>query len=322
MRIGILPLVIWGLIAGSIFAWGRSAAANNGGRMSPTADAARPKSATPLLTWVDEPTGETLFTSEDLVRFDWERQLFEMKRDRAMDFETWADGNIGLDRKFVVRDKQGVIYRGTFVQAITSGIYAGPVILLVNLEKKPPLYQIDQGYPETPGEERFAPRLQAALAQAGLLGAIDEGHRVPPLMRVGAAGSDGKQGLGFKAYYYLETFRPGEKARVSLVVQQKSGALKADSLEVKLETFDRDKHPLLKTTLSGLPFAGRERQSFSVRFDPWDRAGKLLKAAEQGDPISITLTLAAKKKTKTGMRAAGQWELTIPGFILPKPGKH
>ncbi len=81
------------------------------------------------LSWVDEVTGETLFTVEDIVRFDWERQVFELERSRAMDL-TARFRTYGQCRGFRVQDAQGIIYRGSFFSAASSMAYRGPTILM------------------------------------------------------------------------------------------------------------------------------------------------------------------------------------------------
>jgi hypothetical protein len=38
-----------------------------------------------FVEWVDQTSGRVLFTLADIVRFDWDRQVFELKHERAMD---------------------------------------------------------------------------------------------------------------------------------------------------------------------------------------------------------------------------------------------
>ncbi|MFW6108692.1 MAG: hypothetical protein ACOC8D_02650, partial [bacterium] len=127
-----------------------------------------------LPRWADSRTGEVWFSVGDIVRFDWEKQLFELSRRRAMGVMV---NELRLRRKFTLRDGQGVIYRGAFTSPASSFGFAEPAIVLGPLGDgpRPPLFRIDAGYPGKIGgrDDRFAPRLKAALERAGVLAAID-----------------------------------------------------------------------------------------------------------------------------------------------------
>jgi hypothetical protein len=126
--------------------------------------------------WIDVENGEVLFDIDDIVRFDWEKQIFELTRSSAMDFMAEL-GTVGVQgRKFIVRDGQ-TIYEGTLVTPFSSFSFHGPVIksTLPDDRIEPPLFRIDGGYPTDfeKGDTRFSERLKKALEQVGVLGEID-----------------------------------------------------------------------------------------------------------------------------------------------------
>ena len=75
--------------------------------------------------WVDDKTGRVLFDAKDIVRFDWEKQIFELSRRRAMDLTV----HMREVSQFAIRDKAGLIYRGRFIPIESSIAYNGPTIV-------------------------------------------------------------------------------------------------------------------------------------------------------------------------------------------------
>jgi len=171
--------------------------------------------------WVDEHTGEVIFTSREIVRFDWERQIFELRRERAMDLMSRP---LGLMRAFVVRDEKGELYRGCFMSSLSSHGYDGPTItsyIPFPGSVRPPLYRIYGGYPRGGGKrdgERFHPRLRAALEAAGLLAEISDPSAVVPIERVYSGWHGGGHGIRIYATLFPETVRIGREARFILRV--------------------------------------------------------------------------------------------------------
>ena len=84
--------------------------------------------AAETLRWVDEETGQKLFDIDDVVRFDWDKQIFELTKQSAMDFMAEL-GSLGVHgRKFILKDGQVIIYKGTLVTPASSIACLGPVI--------------------------------------------------------------------------------------------------------------------------------------------------------------------------------------------------
>ena len=183
------------------------------------------------IVWVDDTTGHVLFSAADIVRFDWEKQAFELKRDRAMDLEArlasvpgphgraalkTAEGYIYPDREFSVRDRRGTIYRGALVTRASHVSYSGPAILIDELSfRGNPVLRIQGGYPTGSDRTRVSPRLRQDLKEAGVLGNISDSYRPKPIEAFQLVGSDG-EGLVVSAKLFTETIRPGRLARMHL----------------------------------------------------------------------------------------------------------
>ena len=138
------------------------------------------------LQWVDKETGEILFDIDDIIRFDWEKQIFELTRSAAMDFMARL-GSVGVEgRKFILKDGMMIIYEGTLVTPASSFAFAGAVIRgpLPDDNVRPPLFEIGGGYPEdiARGDSRFSERLKKSIEQPILLSEIDLNKTPAPIV--------------------------------------------------------------------------------------------------------------------------------------------
>lgn len=179
--------------------------------------------------WVDDKTGRILFEVDDIVRFDWEKQIFELSRRRAMDLIAHS---IGLSHPFTVKDDKGIIYHGTFMSELSSMSYDGPTIIIDS--QIPPLFKIDISYPghELEKDKRFSGRLKTSLVRAGVLGKIDSDIPLTPIQRKTSGWHGKKDHLRLWIEYFPETFRIGQKARIHLhVIPGKPSKNHADKIE-------------------------------------------------------------------------------------------
>ena len=126
-----------------------------------------------LLQWVDEASGTALFTNNDIVYFDWNQQLFQLTDGANQSLQSLPQLQ---HRYFLLKDKEGVIYRGTLYSAMSSIGFDGPAIELFGLHEpggiNPPTYKIQAWYGGAVPrgkEQRFNPRLLNALKAAGIL---------------------------------------------------------------------------------------------------------------------------------------------------------
>ena len=173
----------------------------------------------PALLWVDVDTGKTIFTSNDIVRFDWQRQVFELAPERA----TKLLPMVVQRRDFAVRDRDGVIYYGRFYRSVSNEGYDGATILIDQgpLKKLPasPFFTIAGGYPNGGGahdRDRFATRMQAALQQAGVLSQITNSEMPVERTWGGHTWVGGEQVVKASTALFPTTFRVGCNAYLHL----------------------------------------------------------------------------------------------------------
>ncbi|MHC4645052.1 MAG: M56 family metallopeptidase, partial [Planctomycetota bacterium] len=171
------------------------------------------------LRWVDQESGKILFDIGDIVRFDWDEQIFELTRQSAMDFMARL-GSVGVHgHKFILKEEgRLIIYEGTLVNPFSSFSFVGPVIRhsFADDNVKPPLFEIGGGYPRgfTKGDSRFSERLKRALQQADVLSEIDVNNPPSPIERVTHGWFGERNGLRALVEVFPETFRLFRSVRV------------------------------------------------------------------------------------------------------------
>lgn len=134
--------------------------------------------------WLDSETGKILFSSLNIVRFDWEQQIFELDHQRVVALMSLPHS---CNRRFIISDANGIIYHGGTLQSGLSScaIFNGPTIITQIWSEANdgwlPLYQIKD---LNDGSGRFklgdgflsqvGPRLKTLLEKGGLLGRINK----------------------------------------------------------------------------------------------------------------------------------------------------
>ncbi len=224
------------------------------------------------LEWVDAETGEVIFRGSDLIEFDWDRQVLWLEKRAAIDFLCWA-ARPGLSRAFVLRDRDGVIYRGQTVSSFSSASYNGPTFMdLFPLGTTSTLFPLANGYASGAQDQRFSPRLHARLEEAGLL------HPIAPetSARFGVNLVSSPYGGGVKqvgAVYFADTFRRGEEARAILRfdtvgLDKLAGPDRVLEITIGLMSEQGSFHS--ETALAPVPLEQVIREGYYVcRFRPW-----------------------------------------------------
>lgn len=143
--------------------------------------------STQLVRWVDEMTGEEFFNINDIVRFDWDKQIFELRREKAIALKAETTN---LYRKFKIINNKISIYSGVFVSTACSIGFTEPAIVserIGNVKIEPPLFKIDNGYPERLFKDvndlRFSDILKTALKQSNKLADIDINDPPPAIQQ-------------------------------------------------------------------------------------------------------------------------------------------
>lgn len=229
-----------------------------------------------VLRWVDSKTGEVLWTVNDIVRFDWDNQVFELKREKAMDI---MGLNIGQCRGFKVEDADGLIYEGSFFNSFSSRGYNGPTILtdlFPGYALMPPLYRIDPSYPwddKPHGGIRYAPRLKADLQKAGILAKIDTSAVKPIEVKYITDGWHYiRRGLQLYAVLYPETLRIGKDSRINLRFSvNRPLTQEMDCLRVEMLLMSADGGSLAFQELQRIPVSELHDgwKSFDCKFNQW-----------------------------------------------------
>jgi len=172
----------------------------------------------PSLVWKDAETGETLFTIDDVLAFDWDNQVFLLELDAALDFLAWMVPHRYQSRELLVEDEEGLIYRGRWVNRISSMGFFGPVYDCVGMSR---YFRINGGYPgslvagSADVDMRYAPRLYAALESRGVLYEPKPYRDYTGLKidRVHTEWRNCGQDLKIRVEFFPDTFRVGREAR-------------------------------------------------------------------------------------------------------------
>jgi len=257
-----------------------------------------------VLRWVDDETGQMLFTVRDIVRFDWEQQIFELSRRRAMDL---LANQYGLSRPFRVYDSSGVIYRGTFVSSLASMTFDGPVIVVGSIIKniQPPLYRIDGGYPQGPerDEIRFSERMKMALADAGVFCEIDLTKPPAPFTSIMSEWAGEKERPRVLVELFPETFQIGEMTRIHVhFVGGKHLSEDAHAIEVNATV--KANNGEFEYTVQRIFPIGRDgwKKAYVLESMPWGPVLASPDAYAKPGPAEVSVQVSTKRTiyTKTG----------------------
>jgi hypothetical protein len=141
-------------------------------------------SKSPALVWRDAETKRIIFSSDDIISFDWDKQVFHLTDDAVVAF--CGDTLLCPSPGMIVEDKDGPVYKTCWYNPISSArCINDPVykrldhIYLIRLPTAVPFISIEKGRPgwknsaEEENDRRFDPRLKAGLDKAGVLGSIN-----------------------------------------------------------------------------------------------------------------------------------------------------
>ncbi|MDM8004781.1 MAG: hypothetical protein QUV05_01325 [Phycisphaerae bacterium] len=311
------------------------AAADDQPATTPPSMTARPSEEGVTLEWVGANAGKPFFTSRDIVRFDWDRQVFELTRERAMDLMSLPPR---LRRDFTVRDREGEIYRGCFMSLGSSFSYDGPTISSDFFEVegiRPPLYHIAGGYPGEhgpAGKRRFDARLKKGLESAGVLRTINKDEKLEPIETV-FCGWHG-EALGCRAAITLfpETVRVGHDIRLVLRFAQNTSSTRPPGERERRARQDPKKDRVVfwpepdqveaRVTLKSDESKARRTRAVQVSMEklaedlssafrvwPWSESGRSVDDLFKPGPAELTLSILATRKTDKGIEQVGVWDI-------------
>ncbi|MBN1456593.1 MAG: hypothetical protein JW912_01930 [Sedimentisphaerales bacterium] len=262
--------------------------------------------------WVESQTGEVLFDVDDIVRFDWEKQVFELTRQSAMDFMARLSFLGVRGSKFIVKSGMTVIYEGTLVSPVSSIAVGGPVIQSSILpdDLKPPLFRIDGGYPRDfeKNEVRFSERLKKALQQNDVLGEIDLNNPPLPIESTIHGWFGDKEGLRTLIEVFPETFRFGRKFRVYIHLTGAKYLDKDHIVDVSAKVVQQGGEREFTTEEIFSSHGSEWKNVYVLKINPWDEArgsSRRLKGGSTKLSLEVSTRKIVNEETKTYSKPIG-----------------
>lgn len=267
------------------------------GQVSLSQEQGRSEDAKPSLQCIDTATGKTIFDITDIVRFDWDRQVFELTRNSAMDVLALQ---ASLSRKFILKSGKEIIYEGSFVSPLSSIAYQVPVIVFDWREDniRPPLFKIDNGYPSSFGDSdpRFSQRLKEELEKAGVLGEIDPDNPPAPIQKESFGWFGREDHLRVWVDTFPDIFQIGRLARIHLsLTDARYLAESQHVVEVNLTLAANDGKFKYSAKRIFTEHGEGLKSIYVVAFNPWGLAeGCEEKIAKEG-PAQIEMEISTRK---------------------------
>ena len=241
--------------------------------------------STPGLIWIDAETEQILFTVDNITAFDWENQVFVLDMDAALDFLAWMVPHKYLYRSLAVKDNEGIIYTGQWVNLISSTILFGPTYQSMGANT---YFCICAGYPsfdeQNDTDTRFAERLYEGLERAGVLKTLTvvrevEGvtflepieiyfHQVIDIIYLGWYDCD--EDLKIRVEYYVNTFRISEEARAHIFFAGSSTILpQIDEIALEIKLTGNTGQFRSDVCIQGISPNVIDEGIYICRFEPW-----------------------------------------------------
>ena len=267
----------------------------------PLRAAAKPAADEPALLWRDANTKCILFTSKDIISFDWEKQVFLLKTDATMDFLSWIPPHMHQARKLILEDLNGPIYEAHWVNHISSLGFTGPVY---NALSPNPFLSIENGYPSRGNADgrdkdaRFSQRMRAGLEKTGILQSIDLTKDYVGLA-VQTTGHEWKnvgEDMKVRVEYFNDTFRIGRKARAHVFFAGgEKTRTRVDSLSLEIKFLANNGTFRSDSKIEQIPISVIGEGIYVCKFDPWLPIKGSDKRAELGTGM-VSLTVLLQKK--------------------------
>ncbi|GAH16547.1 unnamed protein product, partial [marine sediment metagenome] len=165
-------------------------------------------------------------------RFDWKKQIFELKRETAMDLMARTSGSLYFP--FIIKTSDKIIYEGYFMSCSSSFFSNKPTIYFDRWDKKvvPPMYKISGGYPT----DKYNPLMHEILKNNGKIKNISEKDYSLPL-KYEFIGWHGERGVfQIALVIFTETLKIGRKAVFHLHISKgPKFRLSPDRLELQVK---------------------------------------------------------------------------------------
>lgn len=229
----------------------------------------------PCIIWEASDTHQILFTSNDIVAFDWEKQIFMLNLDANINFLGWTDSEAGLAASILMKDNNGVIYEAQWVSPICSWSLEGPIY---NSLSPNPFLSIKSVYPagykspDGDNDLRFNDRLKNCLEKSNLLRTIDPNKDfADEYIRI-QSGSWMKYGEDISIYIkcFENTFQPGRQARANIIFSCSSNPKnRIDAIEMTVQQTSLHTGRKSDAATFSIPLEDGRRWVYYSRFDPF-----------------------------------------------------
>jgi len=273
--------------------------------------------SSPAVVWVDANTQKVLFTLNDILVFDWEHQVFQLELNAALDFRAWMVPHKYQYRELLVKDNLGTIYRGQWVNLISSMSFIGPTYHSMGANT---VFLISNGYgggmqpsQREINDSRFSERLYKELKKAGRLGTIanirTEGDtKILELSKTydhrriyssSLEWHDCGKNLKIRVEYFTDTFRIGEEARAHIFFSADDKIVSSVNdvvLEVKFIANNGQFRSDIR--MEGIPPSVMSDGIYVCRFRPWTPLPGSLTVERGTGRVALSVLIRRKIKSK------------------------
>jgi hypothetical protein len=259
-------------------------------------------SGPPALIWREADSKQILFTSNDILEFDWDKQVCILKYNAMLDFLAWIPPHMHQYRTLSVEDDQGIIYQAKWVSMASSMGFRGPIY---DYSIFNPLLSIKNNYPSrqsgTKPEDdiRFSPQLKAGLMQSGVLKSIDTTQSFEAI-KIQWSSTEWKNitsDMKLRLECFQNSFQIGQNARAYFYFAGGNQIKKdIDSIAVNIKFTANDGRYVSETTISNIPVSVIDAGIYPCKFDPWQPAAGSDTKPKCGEGF-VTLSIQLQKKT-------------------------
>lgn len=264
----------------------------------------------PALVWRDADTRNVIFTSDDIITFDWDKQVFHLTDDAIFNFcgDTLLCSSPGM----IVEDEDGPIYETCWYNPYSSsGCGNSPAykrldhVYLISLPAAVPIISIEsvksrrKYNAENENDRRFDPRLKAGLEKAGVIGAINLDSVYVELISISTGSEPYEVGEDLKVWVEIyRHIRFGRKAWFRTYFRGGEKTLKQiNSIAFEIKIVANNGTFRSNIRIDQIPADVIEDGRYYCKFEPWQPAEGSDKYPESG-PGFVSMTILFLKGGK------------------------
>ena len=270
---------------------------------------------TPVVTWKDSEQ-KTLFTSDDILFFDWENQYFLLKDAAFQNYLSWID-NRKLSKEIVVEDKDGLIYQARWEIGNSSMGHGYPTYYLGKGSRfvSRDIIYICNGYPTSwyplgtsdPNnslafrDSRNSERLRADLQAAGVLKSPDKDTPLVDYSSYSPPKYAQWRNLGLDAHVgvqcYGASFKSGGQPRVDFLFAKDFKLDKqADALAVEIRFVANNGQFRSDTRIEAISPKVIAQRVYRCQLPPWKPvAGSQARVTSQTGTVTFSLLFQTRR---------------------------